>query len=103
MGGLLASLAAGLAAGAFLVFLRPFKAGDFIEAGGVVGTVQEIGLFVTTVNTPDNVRTYVGNNKLFSGNIQNFTGNPFRRGSQIPAEPRGGPCRSRKSAQGKSS
>jgi len=74
-GGLLASLAAG----AFLVFLRPFKAGDFIEAGGVVGTVQEIGLFITTINTPDNVRTYVGNNKLFSGNIQNFTANPFRR------------------------
>jgi small conductance mechanosensitive channel len=74
-GGLLASLAAG----AFLVFLRPFKAGDFIEAGGVVGTVQEIGLFVTTINTPDNIRTYVGNNKLFSGNIQNFTANPFRR------------------------
>ena len=74
-GGLLASLAAG----AFLVFLRPFKAGDFIEAGGVVGTVQEIGLFLTTINTPDNIRTYVGNNKLFSGNIQNFTVNPFRR------------------------
>lgn len=74
-GGLLASLAAG----AFLVFLRPFKVGDFIEAGGVVGTVQEIGLFVTAIHTPDNVRTYVGNNKLFSGNIQNFSANPFRR------------------------
>jgi small conductance mechanosensitive channel len=45
----------------------------------LLGTVQEIGLFVTSINTPDNVRTYVGNNKLFSGNIQNFTANPFRR------------------------
>jgi small conductance mechanosensitive channel len=74
-GGLLANFAAG----AFLVVLRPFKVGDFISAGGTVGTVEEIGLFVTTINTPDNVRTYVGNNKLFSDNIQNFTANPYRR------------------------
>ena len=74
-GGLLANFAAG----AFLIVLRPFKVGDFIGAGGTVGTVEEIGLFVTTIHTPDNVRTYVGNNKLFSDNIQNFTANPFRR------------------------
>jgi small conductance mechanosensitive channel len=72
-------LLANFAAGAFLVILRPFKVGDFITAGGVTGTVQEIGLFVTTINTLDNVRTFVGNNKLFSDNIQNFTANPFRR------------------------
>jgi small conductance mechanosensitive channel len=74
-GGLLANLAAG----AFLVFLKPFKIGDLISAAGVLGTVREIGLFVTTIDTLDNVRTYVGNNKLFSDNIQNFTTNPFRR------------------------
>jgi len=74
-GGLLANLAAG----AFLVFLKPFKIGDLISAVGVLGTVKEIGLFVTTIDTLDNVRTYVGNNKLFSDNIQNFTTNPFRR------------------------
>ena len=74
-GGLLANLAAG----AFLVFLKPFKIGDLISAAGVLGTVREIGLFVTTIDTLDNVRTYVGNNKLFSDNIQNFTINPFRR------------------------
>ncbi len=74
-GGLLANFAAG----AFLLVLRPFKVGDFISGGGVMGTVEEIGLFVTTVNTLDNVHTYVGNNKLFSDNIQNFTANPFRR------------------------
>ncbi len=68
-----------LAAGAFLVFLKPFKAGDFIQAGEVMGTVHEVGLFVTTIDTLDNIRTYVGNNKIFSGNIQNFSANPFRR------------------------
>ncbi len=74
-GGLLANLAAG----AFLVFLKPFKIGDLISAAGVLGTVREVGLFVTSIDTLDNIRTYVGNNKLFSDNIQNFTTNPFRR------------------------
>ncbi len=74
-GGLLANLAAG----AFLVFLKPFKVGDLISAAGVLGNVREVGLFVTSIDTLDNVRTYVGNNKLFSDNIQNFTANPFRR------------------------
>jgi small conductance mechanosensitive channel len=72
-------LLANFAAGAFLLILRPFRVGDFITGGGVTGTVQEIGLFVTTINTLDNVRTFVGNNKLFGDNIQNFTANPFRR------------------------
>ena len=53
-GGLLANFAAG----AFLLVLRPFKVGDFITAGGVTGTVHELGLFVTTFDTPDNVRTF---------------------------------------------
>ena len=74
-GGLLSNFAAG----AFMVILRPFKVGDFVTAGGVTGTIQEIGLFVTSLDTPDNVRTVVGNNKIFSGDIQNFTANPFRR------------------------
>ena len=74
-----AGLLANFAAGAFLIVLRPFKVGDFISAAGVVGTVTEIGLFATTINTPDNVSTVVGNNKIFGDNIQNFTHNPFRR------------------------
>src|SRR5580692_10703058 len=74
-GGLLANFAAGV----FLVVLRPFKVGDFISGGGVTGTVEEVGLFVTTIDTPDNVRTFVGNNKLLADNIQNFTANPYRR------------------------
>jgi len=72
-------LLANFAAGVFLIVLRPFKVGDFITAGGITGTVQEIGLFVTTVLTPDNVHTFVGNNKLFSDNIQNYSSNPYRR------------------------
>jgi small conductance mechanosensitive channel len=72
--GLLANLAAGM----FLLILRPFKVGDFIAGGGVLGTVDEIGLFVTSITTMDNVRTFVGNNKLFSDNIQNFTAHPYR-------------------------
>jgi small conductance mechanosensitive channel len=74
-GGLLANFAAG----AFLVFLRPFKVGDFVTAAGVTGTVEAIGLFGTTINTPDNVLTIVGNNKIFSDTIQNFSANPYRR------------------------
>jgi small conductance mechanosensitive channel len=73
--GLLANLAAGI----FLLILRPFKVGDFIAGGGVTGTVNDIGLFVTCITTPDNVRTFVGNNKLFADNIQNFSANPYRR------------------------
>ncbi|MNS89085.1 Small-conductance mechanosensitive channel [compost metagenome] len=67
------------AAGAFLVVLRPFKVGDFVTIGGVTGTVREIGLFATSLDTPDNVQTVIGNNKIFSDTIQNFTVNPYRR------------------------
>jgi small conductance mechanosensitive channel len=74
-GGLLSNFAAG----AFLVFLRPFKVGDFVSAGGVTGTVEAIGLFGTTINTPDNVHTIIGNNKIFSDTIQNFSANAYRR------------------------
>jgi small conductance mechanosensitive channel len=74
-----AGLLANFAAGVFLVILRPFKVGDFIQAGGVVGTVLEIGLFATTINSPDNVVSFVGNNKIFSDNIQNFSANAVRR------------------------
>jgi small conductance mechanosensitive channel len=45
----------------------------------VTGTVDSTGLFGTTINTPDNVLTIVGNNKIFSDNIQNFSANPYRR------------------------
>ncbi len=73
--GLLANLAAGI----FLIVLRPFKVGDMISGGGITGDVKEIGLFVTTIDQPDNTRVYVGNNKLFADNIINFTTNSYRR------------------------
>jgi len=73
--GLLANFAAGI----FLVILQPFKVGDFVVAGGVMGTVEEVGLFVTSINTLDNIRNIVGNGKIFAEIIQNFSHNPFRR------------------------
>ena len=72
-------LLANFAAGAFMIVLRPFKVCDFVTAAGVTGTVKEIGLFVTAVVTPDNVLTMLGNNKIFSDTIQNFSANPYRR------------------------
>ena len=72
-------LLANFAAGAFMIVLRPIKVGDFVTVGGVTGTVKEIGLFVTAVNTLENVLTIIGNNKIFSDTIQNFSTNPYRR------------------------
>jgi len=72
-------LLANFAAGVFLLVFRPFKVGDTIATLGVTGVVREIGLFVTTVVTADNVVTYIGNNRLFADNVQNFSGTPFRR------------------------
>ena len=67
------------AAGAFMLVLRPFKVGDFVSVGGVTGTVHELGLFGTTLVTPDNVLTLIGNGKIFGDTIQNFSALPYRR------------------------
>ncbi|MBA2540108.1 MAG: mechanosensitive ion channel family protein [Deltaproteobacteria bacterium] len=72
-------LLANFAAGVFLVVLRPFKVGDMITGGGVTGVVEEIALFVTTINTADNIKTIVGNSKILGDSIQNFSANPYRR------------------------
>ena len=74
-GGLLANFAAG----AFMIILRPFRVGDMINAAGVTGDVREIGLFATTIDTVDNLRMVVDNNKIFSDNIINYSANPYRR------------------------
>jgi small conductance mechanosensitive channel len=74
-GGLLSNFAAGV----FLVALRPFRVGDSITVGAVTGTVKEIGMFITKIYAPDNTVVYVGNNKIFSDNIQNHTANEYRR------------------------
>jgi small conductance mechanosensitive channel len=74
-----AGLLSNFAAGVFLLVFRPFKVGDMIAAVGITGTVREIGMFVTSVVTADNVVTYVANSRLFADNVQNFSATPFRR------------------------
>ena len=73
--GLLGNFAAGI----FLLVLRPYVAGDYVSIGGVEGTVLEIGLFGTSIDTPDNVKTIVGNAKVMGSDIKNYTANPYRR------------------------
>ncbi|KAF1056182.1 MAG: Small-conductance mechanosensitive channel [Burkholderia gladioli] len=63
----------------FLQVLHPFKVGDSISAAGVSGTVKELGLFSTTMLTGDNVVTIVGNNKIFSDTISNYSATTHRR------------------------
>ena len=73
--GLLGNFAAGI----FLLVLRPYQVGDYVGVGGTEGTVVELGLFGTTITTPDNVKTIVGNGKIMGGDIKNFSANPHRR------------------------
>jgi small conductance mechanosensitive channel len=67
------------AAGAFMLVLKPFKVGDFVGVAGVAGTVKELGLFGTTIVTPDNVMALVGNGKIFADTVHNYTTMPVRR------------------------
>ena len=70
---------ANFASGFLMVIFRPFKVGDFIEAAGVKGTVKEIQIFNTLINTPDNIRVIIPNAQLTGGNIMNYTANGTRR------------------------
>ncbi|MFM9110613.1 MAG: mechanosensitive ion channel family protein [Prochlorococcaceae cyanobacterium] len=79
VGAAVSGLLGNFAAGAFLQGLRPFKPGDYVLAGGVEGTVEEVGMLVTTILTPDSVQTLVPNGKLFGDTLMNFSSNPFRR------------------------
>jgi small conductance mechanosensitive channel len=72
-------LLSNFAAGVFMVILRPFKVGDMVTAAGVTGVVREIGLLVTVIDTSDNLKTIVGNAKIFGDIITNYTENPHRR------------------------
>lgn len=67
------------AAGIMLIVFRPFKAGDFIEGGGMAGSVQEVGIFITVLHTPDNKKIFLPNAKLTSDNIVNYSANDTRR------------------------
>ena len=79
VGAAVSGLLGNFAAGAFLQGLHPFKVGDYISAGGVEGTVEEIGMIVTTIMNPDSVRTMVPNGKLFGDTLKNFSSHPYRR------------------------
>lgn len=73
--GLLGNFAAGI----FLLVLRPYQVDDYVMIGGVEGTVTELGLFGTTLTTPDNVKTIVGNGKIMGADIKNYSSHPYRR------------------------
>ena len=67
------------AAGVFLQLFRPVSNGDFVSGGGVTGTVEEVGMFVTTILSLDNVRQIVPNAKFFGDTIINYSSHPYRR------------------------
>jgi small conductance mechanosensitive channel len=68
-----------IAAGVMLLVFRPFKIGDYVSAGGSSGTVFEIGLFATTMDTPDNKRIIVPNGSIYGGTIENVSYHETRR------------------------
>ena len=65
--------------GVMLVLFRPFTKGDYVEAGGTSGTVTEVGLFQSVLNTPDNRRVIVPNGQITSDNITNYSAYDTRR------------------------
>jgi len=67
------------AGGVIILLLRPFRVGDYIEGAGEAGTVKEIQIFNTILNTPDNVRVTVPNGKLSNDNISNYSIEDTRR------------------------
>jgi small conductance mechanosensitive channel len=70
---------ANFAAGVLMIIFKPFKVDDFIEAGGVMGSVIEIGIFTTVLKSPDNKKVIVPNAHVTGGNITNFNANGTRR------------------------
>jgi small conductance mechanosensitive channel len=85
LGGLLLAISLALqgtlsnvAAGVMLLWLRPFRVGDYIEAGGLAGTVREVGLFATRIDTLEELYRFVPNSELWNKPILNYTRNPSR-------------------------
>lgn len=70
---------ANFAGGVLILLFRPYKVGDVVEAQGVIGTVAEIGIFNTTMNTPDNKRIIVPNGAISNGIITNYSAESTRR------------------------
>lgn len=67
------------ASGVMIIFFKPFKVGDFVEAGGTSGTIQSVGIFNTEFKTPDNQKIIVPNGSITSGNIKNVNAHDTRR------------------------
>ncbi|MDA7747018.1 mechanosensitive ion channel [Psychromonas sp.] len=67
------------ASGVLIVALRPFKAGEYIEAAGTAGVVESVQIFSTTLCTPDNKLVVVPNSGILGGNIVNYSRKPQRR------------------------
>ena len=67
------------ASGVMIMIFRPFRAGDFVEAGGTSGTVVEVGVFATVIKTGDNKKVIVSNSSITGGNITNYSAFPTRR------------------------
>lgn len=72
-----------LAAGVLLVLFRPFRAGEYVDLGGVAGTVQSVQIFSTTMRTADGKIIVIPNGKIIAGNIINFSREPARRNEFI--------------------
>lgn len=72
-----------VASGVMLLVFRPFQVGDYIEAGGTAGSVQAVGLFSTTLNTPDNVRIMLPNSSVYGQTIKNYAANDTRRNDMV--------------------
>lgn len=70
---------ANFAAGILMMIFKPFKVGDYVEAGGTSGAVVAIGIFTTELKSPDNKKVIVPNSKVTGDNITNFTANDKRR------------------------
>jgi len=67
------------AAGVMLIIFRPFKEGDYVEAGGVSGSVMEVGIFTSILKTPDNKKVIVPNGQITSDAITNYSAHDTRR------------------------
>jgi small conductance mechanosensitive channel len=67
------------AGGVIILILKPFKVGDFIEAQGYLGTVKEISIFTTMLNTVDKKLIIIPNGPLSTGALTNFSAEPIRR------------------------
>ena len=68
-----------IAAGLMLLWLRPFRAGEYIDADGIAGTVVEVGLFASTLRTAEGIYRFAPNSDLWNKPILNYTRNPTRR------------------------